>query len=54
VTSVSRYHPVLVVLHWFLALLIIAMLSLGELALVKIPNASPMKLKGLSSHMAAG
>jgi len=54
VTPVSRYHPVLVVLHWFLALLIIATLVLGAFVLVKIPNASPMKLKGLSSHMIGG
>jgi cytochrome b561 len=54
VTPVSRYHPVLVVLHWFLALLIIATLALGALVLVKIPNASPMKLEGLSKHMAGG
>jgi cytochrome b561 len=54
VTLVSRYHPALVVLHWAMALLIIAALALGALVLVKIPNASPMKLEALRSHMFAG
>ena len=52
--AVSRYHPALVVLHWGLALLITAALALGALALVKIPNTSPMKLEALRSHMSGG
>jgi cytochrome b561 len=51
---VSRYHPALVVLHWALAFLIIAALALGALVMVKIPNASPMKLEALRSHMFGG
>lgn len=51
---VSRYHPALVVLHWALALLIIAALALGALVMVKIPNASPMKIEALRSHMSGG
>src|SRR5437764_2112445 len=51
---VSRYHPALVVLHWLLALLIIAALALGALVRVKIPNSSPMKLEALRSHMSGG
>src|SRR5262249_36913572 len=51
VTMVSRYHPVLVVLHWFLALFIVAALALGALVLVKIPNTDPMKIEALRSHM---
>jgi cytochrome b561 len=47
---VSRYHPALVVLHWVLALLIIAALALGALVMVKIPNTSPMKIEALRSH----
>jgi len=54
VTLVSRYHPALVALHWVLALLIIAALALGALVMVKIPNASPMKLEALRSHMSGG
>jgi len=54
VSLVSRYHPALVVLHWALALLIIAALGLGAVVMVKIPNASPMKLEALRSHMSGG
>src|SRR5579871_3814401 len=51
---VSRYHPALVVLHWFLALFIIAALTLGALVLVKTPNTDPMKIEALRSHMTGG
>jgi cytochrome b561 len=51
---VSRYHPVLVVLHWLLALLIIAALTLGAMVMVKIPNTDPMKIEALRSHMSGG
>src|SRR5579864_3204961 len=53
-TQVYRYHPALVVLHWALALLIIAALALGALVMVNIPNTSPMKLEALRSHMSGG
>jgi len=53
-TMVSRYHPLLVVLHWAMALLIIAALALGALVMVKIPNTDPMKFEALRSHMAGG
>jgi cytochrome b561 len=52
--QVSRYHPLLVGLHWALAVLIIAALALGALVMVKIPNADPMKLEALRSHMTGG
>jgi cytochrome b561 len=51
---VSRYHPILVALHWFLAVLIGAALTLGVLVLVKIPNSDPMKVEALRGHMAGG
>ena len=53
-TIVSRYHPLLVVLHWFLALFIIAALALGALVLAKMPNGNPMKIEALRSHMSGG
>ena len=53
-SKVSRYHPALVVLHWTLALLIIAALTLGALVMVKIPNTDPMKFEALRSHMGGG
>jgi cytochrome b561 len=54
VRMVSRYHPALVVLHWLMALLIIAALALGALVMVKIPNTDPMKFEALRSHMMGG
>jgi cytochrome b561 len=51
---VSRYHPLLVVLHWFLAVLITAALALGALVMVNIPNTDPMKIEALRSHMTGG
>src|ERR1700730_7391952 len=52
--QVSRYHPLLVALHWLLAVLIVAALALGALVMVKIPNSDPMKLEALRSHMSGG
>jgi cytochrome b561 len=53
-SHVSRYHPVLVALHWLLAVLLIAALALGALIMAKVPNSDPMKLEALRSHMAGG
>ena len=50
----SRYHPVLVALHWLLAILVPAALVLGAWVMAKIPNDSPMKIEALRSHMAGG
>ena len=52
--EVSRYHPVLVALHWFLAAFIIAALALGALAMAKTPNSDPAKVEALRAHMAGG
>jgi len=52
--QILRYHPLLVTLHWLLAVLIIAALALGALVMVKIPNTDPMKLEALRSHMTGG
>jgi cytochrome b561 len=54
VTKVVRYHPLLVVLHWLLALAIIASLAYGALVMVDIPNASPMKIGALRIHVTLG
>ncbi len=53
-TLVSRYHPLLVLLHWALAGLVIAALALGALVMAKIPNTDPMKLEALRSHLIGG
>jgi cytochrome b561 len=51
---VSRYQPVLVALHWLMALLLPIALGGGALVLVKIPNTDPMKIVGLQQHFAGG
>jgi len=52
--QVSRYHPLLVLLHWLAAVLVIAALALGALVMVRIPNTDPMKIEALRSHMIGG
>jgi cytochrome b561 len=51
---VSRYHPLLVTLHWVLAFLIIAALTLGFFGLAATPNSDPQKIGVLRVHMAGG
>jgi cytochrome b561 len=51
---VSRYHPLLVTLHWLLAVLIIAMLCIGSLVLAPMPNTDPHKIGILLVHMSIG
>jgi cytochrome b561 len=50
----SRYQPVLVALHWLLALMIIGLLCLGFFVLAKMPNTDPSKLEILVWHMTGG
>jgi cytochrome b561 len=50
----SRYHPVLVALHWVMAPLIIAALALGALVMAKLPSSDPMKLAALRAHAIGG
>ena len=49
-----RYHPVLVVLHWLLALMILGGLLVGGLVLAETPNDDPAKLTSLLLHMVSG
>jgi cytochrome b561 len=51
---VSRYHPLLVALHWLLAALIIVMLCAGFLLLAPMPNIDPRKIGILLVHMSLG
>ena len=50
----SRYQPVLVALHWLVALMIIGLLCLGFFVLANMPNSDPNKLDILVWHMAGG
>jgi cytochrome b561 len=51
---VSRYHPLLVMLHWLIAVLIVAMLGVGFYLAVAMPNSDPQKIGVLLIHMSAG
>ena len=50
----TRYHPLLVALHWLIALLIIVALVFGSLRLSEMPNDDPGKLFALRAHMSIG
>jgi cytochrome b561 len=50
----SHYQPVLVALHWLLALMIIGLLCLGFFVLANMPNTDSNKLDILVWHMAGG
>jgi cytochrome b561 len=49
----KRYHPFLVILHWIIAVLIIAMLVIGYTQLGDTPN-DAAKVQVLSLHMPIG
>jgi len=49
-----RYHPLLVALHWLMALLILVALAAGGLVLANMPDDSPDKVAGLGGHMIFG
>jgi cytochrome b561 len=50
----TRHQPVLVALHWLIALLILGLLCLGFFVLENMPNTDPKKLDILVWHMSGG
>ncbi|WP_020559980.1 cytochrome b [Thiofilum flexile] len=50
----ARYHPLLVTLHWLLALMLVVALVMGAVVLDKTPNSDPEKINALRGHMIAG
>jgi cytochrome b561 len=54
VATASRYHPILVVMHWVLALFIIVALTGGALKMAPLANTNPLKLEALRVHMTGG
>ena len=50
----GRYHPLLVSLHWLLAIMIVFSLGVGMFSLKEIANSSPDKIFALRVHMIAG
>jgi cytochrome b561 len=52
--STTRFHPVLVSLHWLTAVVILAPLAFGALYLAEMPNSAPVKIGALRVHMTVG
>lgn len=50
----KRYHPLLVTLHWLLAVMVILGLVMGGNVLAETPNSNPEKLFFLKMHMSMG
>ncbi len=52
--AVRKYHPVLVILHWLVAILISLQLAGGYFTVAKMANSDPAKLSVLQLHMIGG
>ena len=50
----TRYHPLLVALHWLMALMILLGLVFGRFVLAPMNNDNPAKVEGLGGHMTIG
>ncbi len=50
----KTYHPLLVSLHWLMALFIFMLLFFGKVLLVNTSNAEPVKMFGLTMHASIG
>lgn len=49
-----KYHPLLIALHWIMALLIVVLLLAGTFLLAPLANDNPQKIDGLFGHMLFG
>jgi len=50
----ERYHPLLVTLHWVMALMVLISLVAGGLILENMADDNPDKILALTGHMSAG
>jgi cytochrome b561 len=50
----ARYHPLHVILHWLIALLVLMMLAVGKFAMPGIPADDPQKVSMLQIHSYIG
>jgi cytochrome b561 len=50
----NRHHPVIRVLHWAVALMVIAALAMSTFVMAKIPDQDPEKLAASLRHMSVG
>lgn len=53
-TTPKRYHPVHVVIHWLMALLVVMMLGVGKVVMPGVDPANPQKVMMLQSHAYIG
>jgi cytochrome b561 len=52
--AMNRYHPLLVAIHWLVALMVIVALVMGSNVLAALPNDHPDKIFSLRGHMSIG
>ncbi len=52
--TVSRYHPLMVTLHWLIALLVIGALFMGFVVFDAIPDDAPVRKTAIALHMVGG
>ena len=50
----SKYHPILVVLHWLMIIPIFGLLIIGSVVMDNIPVSDPEKNMALTGHMSIG
>lgn len=50
----TRYHPITVILHWLIAVLMLLMLGFGTFVLDPMANTDPEKLSLLANHRLMG
>ncbi len=50
----KRYHPILVVIHWVMLVLIVMAWTSGQFVLEHMPNSDPEKIDALRMHMTVG
>ena len=43
-SQVTRYHPILVILHWLLAFFMIMALAMSDCGMSQTPNSAPDKI----------
>ena len=53
-TVMKRYHPILVVIHWVMLVLIVMAWTSGQFVLEHTPNSDPGKIDALRMHMIVG
>ena len=53
-TVMKRYHPILVVIHWVMLVLIVMAWTSGQFVLEHTPNSDPGKIDALRMHMTVG